>query len=67
MTLVNYHRYACEEMHMSEQPSFHATSPTEARAQLHHIIERLSDEEAVAMWRLVCSWMAEGMRQDPED
>jgi len=54
-------------MHMSEQPSFHATSPTEARAQLHHIIERLSDEEAVAMWRLVCSWMAEGMRQDPED
>jgi hypothetical protein len=50
---------------MSEQPSFPATSPTEARIQLHHIIERLSDEEAVAMWRLICSWVAEARRQEP--
>ena len=51
---------------MSEQSSFpttRAASPIEARAQLHHIIEQLTDEEAVAMWRLVCSWVAEGIRQ----
>jgi hypothetical protein len=40
-------------------------SPLEARAQLHRIVERLSDEEAVAIWRLVCSWVAEGMLEGP--
>ena len=51
---------------MSEQPSSpttRAVSPVEARAQLYHIIERLTDEEAMAMWRLICSWVAEGIRQ----
>ena len=55
---------------MSEQlssPTTRVVSPVEARAQLHHIIERLTDEEAIAMWRLICSWVAEGIRQGPED
>ena len=43
---------------MSEQ-----LSPTEARAQLHRIVERLTDEEAIAIWRLVCSWVAEGITE----
>ena len=38
-------------------------SPTEARAQLHRIVERLTDEEAVAIWRLVCSWVQEGITE----
>jgi hypothetical protein len=50
---------------MSEQPSPHATSPAEAPAQLHCIVERLTDEEAVAIWRLVCSWVAEGITEGP--
>ena len=43
---------------MSEQ-----LSPLEARAQLHRIVERLTDEEALAIWRLVCSWVAEGITE----
>ena len=31
-------------------------SPTVARARLHWLIEQLSDEDAVALWRLLCSW-----------
>jgi hypothetical protein len=50
---------------MSEQPSPPATGPAEARAQLHRMVERLSDGEAVAIWRLVCSWVAEGMLEGP--
>ena len=45
---------------MPEQPS-----PAEARAQLHRIVERLTDEEAVAIWRLVCSWVPEGITEQP--
>ena len=40
-------------------------SSTEARAQLHRIVGRLTDEEAVAIWRLVCSWVAEGITEQP--
>jgi hypothetical protein len=40
-------------------------SALEARAQLHRIIERLTDEEAVAIWRLVCSWVPEGITEQP--
>ena len=45
---------------MSEQ-----SSAVAARAQLHRIVERLTDEEAVAIWRLVCSWVAEGITEGP--
>ena len=41
---------------MSEQPS-----AVEARGQLHRIVERLTDEEAVAIWRLGRSWVPEGI------
>jgi hypothetical protein len=40
-------------------------SAFEARAQLYHIVERLTDEEVVAIWRLVCSWVAEGLPEEP--
>jgi hypothetical protein len=55
-----WHAYDVEEIPMAEQPS-----PLEARAQLHRIVERLTDEEAVAIWRLVCSWVAEGITEPP--
>ena len=45
---------------MSEQ-----LSPLEARAQLHRIVERLTDEEAVTIWRLVCAWVPEGIMEPP--
>jgi hypothetical protein len=45
---------------MSEQ-----LSPLEARTQLHRIVERLTDEEGGAIWRLVCSWVPEGVREQP--
>jgi hypothetical protein len=45
---------------MSEQ-----LSPLEARAQLHRIVERLTDEEAVTIWRLVCAWVPEGIIEPP--
>ena len=32
-------------------------SPFDARGQLHRIIEQLTDEEAMALWRLICSWV----------
>jgi hypothetical protein len=47
-------------MSVSEQ-----VSAVEARAQLHRIVERLTDEEAVAIWRLVCSWVPEGITEQP--
>jgi hypothetical protein len=40
-------------------------SVLEAHAQLHRIVEGLTDEEAVAIWRLVCSWMPEGITEQP--
>ena len=45
---------------MSEQ-----SLAVEARAQLHRIVERLTEEEAVAIWRLVCSWVPEGITEGP--
>ena len=41
-------------------PEPHPASPGAARAGLRQIIERLTDEEAMALWRLICSWVAEG-------
>jgi len=46
-------------------PEWHPASPAQARAQLHRIVERLTDEEAVAIWRLVCSWVPEGITEQP--
>jgi hypothetical protein len=40
-------------------------SALEARAQLHRIVERLTDEEAVVIWHLVCSWLPEGITEQP--
>ena len=34
-------------------------SPFDARAQLHRIIEQLTDEEAMALWRLIGKWVVE--------
>ena len=45
---------------MSEQ-----LSRLEACAEPHCIVERLTDEEAVAIWRLVCSWVPEGIMEPP--
>ena len=39
-------------------PEPHPASPAAARAALHQLIERLTDEEAAAIWRLFCSWVA---------
>ena len=44
-----------EEILMSGQ-----LSPFDARAQLHRIIEQLTDGEAMALGRLICSWVVEG-------
>jgi hypothetical protein len=43
----------------------HGASPGQARAELHRIIEQLTDEEATALWRLICSWVAEGPTARP--
>ena len=40
-------------------PEPHPASPAAARTALHQLIEQLTDEEAVAMWRLICSWVVE--------
>lgn len=42
-----------EQSPMSES---HPANPTAARAALHQLIERLSEEDATALWRLICSW-----------
>jgi hypothetical protein len=55
-----YLGFTLEESPMAEQ-----VSAFEARAQLYHIVERLTDEEVVAIWRLVCSWVAEGLPEEP--
>ena len=34
-------------------------SPFDTCTQLHRIIERLTDEEAMALWWLICSWVVE--------
>jgi hypothetical protein len=43
----------------------HGGSPDQARAELHRLIEQLTDEEATALWRLICSWVAEGTTARP--
>ena len=53
---------------MPNQPSIPAmptTDPALARLHLHAVIDRLSDEEALALWRLVCAWVAEPPRRPP--
>jgi hypothetical protein len=42
----------------SATPELLPVSPAAARAALHRIIERLTDEEVTAFWQLVCSWGA---------
>ena len=39
--------------------------PAEARAFLRWVMEQLSDEEAMALCRLICSWVVEGNREQP--
>ena len=54
---------------MLEQPARpepHPASPTAARAFLRYLIEQLSDEEATALCRLICSWVAEGTTEGDE-
>jgi hypothetical protein len=55
---------------MDDQPALpepHPASPAAARAALRHLIERLSDEEATALWRLICSWAVAQPRQSSEE
>ena len=55
---------------MDDQPAIpepHPASAVAARAALHQLIERLSDEEATALWRLICSWVVPPPRQTSED
>ena len=52
-------------MEAENEAVYHAASPVEAGAQLHRIVERLTDEEAVAIWRLVCAWVPEGIMEPP--
>jgi hypothetical protein len=47
---------------MDEQtvlPEPEPASPAAAREGLRQLIERMTDEEAVALWRLICSWVIE--------
>jgi hypothetical protein len=46
-------------------PEPHPASPAAARAALHQIIDRMTNEEATALWRLICSWVAEGTAGRP--
>ena len=53
---------------MDDQPTTPQPSPAsaaQARAQLHALIERLTDEEAEALWRLICSWVVPVPGQPP--
>ena len=54
---------------MDDQPATferHPASAAAARAALHQLIERFTDEEAAVLWRLVCSWVVAPPRQPPE-
>ena len=44
-------------------PEPQPASPAAARAALHQLIERPTEEEAAALWRLVCSWAVDPPRQ----
>jgi hypothetical protein len=46
-------------------PQPHPASPEAARAALHAIIDRLTDAEVTAFWRLVCSWVVDASRPPP--
>jgi hypothetical protein len=41
------------------------TDPALARLHRHAVLARRSDAEALALWRLVCAWVAEPPRQPP--
>jgi hypothetical protein len=58
----------CEEPRIDSQPTPpppHPTSPAAARAALHQLIDRFTDDEAMAMWRLICSWVVEDAAHRP--
>ena len=41
-------------------------SALEARAQLHRLVERLPPtRRPLHIWRLVCSWLPEGITEQP--
>jgi hypothetical protein len=46
-------------------PVPHPASPAAARAALHQMIDRFTDDEAMAMWRLICSWVVEEAAHRP--
>ena len=46
-------------------PATPTTDPALARLHRHAVIDRLSDEETLALWRPVCAWGAEPPRQPP--
>jgi hypothetical protein len=47
-------------------PEHHPANPAAARVALHQLVQCLTDEEAIAFWRLVCSWVVVPPRQPPE-
>ena len=46
-------------------PATPTTDPALARLHRHARIDRRSDAEALALWRLVCAWVTEQPRQPP--
>ena len=55
---------------MAEQPAIsepHPASPMAAHAFLRYLIEQLSDEEATALCRLICSWVVDPSCQSSEE
>ena len=39
------------------------TSPDQVRAALHAVVEQLSNEAALALWRFVQAWIASASRR----
>ena len=51
---------------MDDQPTLsehHLANPAAARVALHQLVQRLTDEEVTAFWRLVCSWVGSPPRR----
>jgi hypothetical protein len=46
-------------------PEHHPANPAAVRVALHQLVQCLTDEEAIAFWRLVCSWVVAPPRQPP--
>jgi hypothetical protein len=46
-------------------PAIPTTDPALSRLHRHAVIDRRSDAETLALWRLVCAWMAEPPRRPP--